>query len=186
VYFTFDEYRKGKCPKRTFTRLFQACDPFWHVGLRRSLRFIWRLKLLPKRFSVIGCCVDKRGLEVCSQCADLPCKKYEDRAKIERDSFVSHKRIFHNHEMIKTKGLDAFLSEQDERIGLLRDMLTNYDDGRSKNYFCLAASLLSIKSPRTALSETAIEDDVKSNARVLKLSISKCAEIEKVDLALKK
>jgi hypothetical protein len=39
------------------------------------------------------------------QCAEFPCKKYEDREKIERDSFVSHKRIFHNHDLARQKQL---------------------------------------------------------------------------------
>lgn len=91
--------------------------------------------------SVKTCCADHRGLDACGQCAEFPCAKYADREKIERDSFVTHKRTFENHRLIQTRGLDWFMAEQGERAAILRDMLTHYDDGRSKSFFCLALAL---------------------------------------------
>jgi hypothetical protein len=99
----------------------------------------------------LTCCVKKHGLSVCGECDEYPCAKYEDREKIEKDSFVSHKRMFRNQEMIREHGLDAFLAEQAERITFLKTALERYNDGRNKNFFCIAAVLLSTDSLINAL-----------------------------------
>lgn len=136
--------------------------------------------------SVKTCCANKHGLEVCALCAEFPCPKYADKDKIERDSFVTHKRIFQNHEYIKAHSIDAFLSEQSQRISLLTDMLTNYDDGKCKSYFCLSATLLTIEHLNAAINEASSEADIKSRAKALKAALQKYADIEGVDLSLKK
>jgi len=136
--------------------------------------------------SIKTCCIDKHGLEVCGQCAEFPCKKYTDKDKIERDSFVTHKRIFQNHEFIKTHGIDSFTSEQGTRISILQDMLTNYDDGRSKSYFCLAAALLPDECLQAAMKEVSFEGDIKSRTKMLKAVLQKYAEMEGFELSLKK
>jgi hypothetical protein len=101
--------------------------------------------------SFITCCVKKRGLEVCAECGDFPCKKF-DKETGERDSFVTHRRVMSNQRLIAEIGLDAFLEQQAERIAFLETALERYDDGKSKNYFCLAAALLSVDSLKKALS----------------------------------
>ena len=80
------------------------------------------------------CCADKHGPDACGQCTEFPCAKYADRAKIERGSFVTHKRIFCNHEFIRAHGFDRFMADQNERVAILREMLTKFDDGRSKGF----------------------------------------------------
>jgi hypothetical protein len=124
------------------------------------------------------CCADKHGFAACGQCAEYPCAKYADRAKIERDSFVTHKRIFCNHGLIKAHGFDWFIAEQNKRVAILREMLARFDDGRSKSFFCLATALLSTEYLCAALSEA----DIKA----VKAALRKYAKIEGVELALKK
>jgi len=128
--------------------------------------------------SMKTCCADKHGLDACGQCAEFPCAKYADREKIERDSFVTHKRIFRNHESIRAHGLDRFMAEQNERVAILREMLTKFDDGRSKGFFCLATALLRTEHLRAAMAEASTE--------ALKAALQRYAEIEGVALALKK
>ncbi len=137
--------------------------------------------------SYITCCVKKHGLEVCSQCDEFPCPKFKDKPKIERDSFVTHKRIFNNHQTIKALGLRNYLIEQNERVTLLQDMLTGFDDGRSKSFYCLAAALLPPKDIRGAIDQAkAAESDIKSRAKALKAAVARAAEINGVVLALEK
>ena len=135
---------------------------------------------------VKSCCNGKHGLEVCSQCAKYLCPKYTDRDKVERDSFVTHKRIFQNHAYIQTHGIDVFISEQHKRISILQDMLANYDDGRCKSHFCLAAALLPVQHLNAATNEASSETDKKSAAKTLKAALRKYADVEGVDLSLKK
>jgi len=131
-------------------------------------------------------CADRYGLEACGQCDEFPCKKYSDREKVERDSFVTHKRIFHNHDIIAARGIDWFLSEQGKRISILQDMLANYEDGRSKSFFCLAAALLQTEHLLAAIAETPNDIDKKSRGKALKTALQKYADIEGVRLTLNK
>lgn len=110
------------------------------------------------------CCAEQHGLELCGQCAEYPCKKYENREKIERDSFVTHKRMFQNHDLAKTQGFDCLLAEQEVRIALLQDMLAHCDDGRSKSFFCLVAALLQPEHLQSAIAEVKTGADMKESA----------------------
>ncbi len=89
----------------------------------------------------LTCCVIKNGLEVCSECKEYPCKRF-DSEKDGYDSFATHKKVFINLDFIKENGIDYFIAQQKQRISILRDFIDNFDDGRSKNYFCLCCALL--------------------------------------------
>ncbi|MDR2479503.1 MAG: DUF3795 domain-containing protein [Treponema sp.] len=110
----------------------------------------------------LTCCVRKKGLPVCSQCGEFPCIKYADKEKIVKDSFVSHKRMFINHKMIQDKGLDQFLASQAERIVFLETALKKHNDGRSKNYYCIAAALLTTASLQKALRRAGAGENLKT------------------------
>jgi hypothetical protein len=89
----------------------------------------------------ITCCVKKRGFEVCSECKDYPCKKFDSEEK-GFDSFVTHKKVFPNLDYIKNNGIDSFIAQQRIRMDILSDFLSYYDNNRSKSFFCLSCSLL--------------------------------------------
>jgi hypothetical protein len=56
-----------------------------------------------------------------------------------------------NQATIREIGLDAFLTGQAERIEFLEIAIKRYDDGRSKNFYCIAAALLSAESLKESL-----------------------------------
>jgi hypothetical protein len=97
----------------------------------------------------VSCCVVKKGLEVCSDCNDYACSRF-DSERSGKDSFVTHKKVFMNLDFIKSYGMDCFLEQQRIRNDILTDFLTNYDDGRSKSFFCICCALL----PLVNLEET--------------------------------
>jgi hypothetical protein len=49
-----------------------------------------------------------------------------------------------NLRQIKDKGIIEFVEQQKERIRLLNKFIEEYDDGKSKSFFCLAAALMEI------------------------------------------
>src|SRR5215469_1380412 len=55
--------------------------------------------------SFATCCVKNHNLEVCGQCIEYPCKKFKDK-NIEKDSFVTHKKMLENHDYIKRSGIE--------------------------------------------------------------------------------
>jgi len=134
------------------------------------------------------CCAGNHGLEACGQCAAYPCQRYEDREKMERDSFVTHKRMYRNHEKIKADGIERFMAEQGVRVSILKDLLANFDDGRAKGFYCLSAALLSPEKMRSAMAGTLVEaaskDDKKIKAKALRAAFQGIAEAEGVELKL--
>jgi len=132
------------------------------------------------------CCAGKHGLEACGECAEYPCPKYGDQLKIERDSFVTHKRILYNQERIKSHGIENFMLEQSRRISILQNMLASYDDGRSKSFYCLAAALLPPERLAGALAEISVDENKKKTAKALKSILQRYAEIEGIALSLDK
>jgi hypothetical protein len=75
----------------------------------------------------LTCCVNKNGFEVCSDCKDYPCKRF-DSEKDGLDSFVTHKKVFINIDFIKKNGIERFIDQQKIRIDILSYFLTNYVD----------------------------------------------------------
>jgi len=139
----------------------------------------------------ITCCVKKRNLEVCSQCDEFPCSKFESWA--DGDSFVTHQRTLFNLDSIRRDGLERFVEQQGRRIGLLETMLEEFDDGRSKSYYCIAMALL----PVTALEESlhraqgrikpdkAKTGDIKTRAGILRGLLDESAAKTGVELKLR-
>jgi hypothetical protein len=122
--------------------------------------------------SFITCCVKNNNLETCGNCDDFPCIKFDAWfGENAYDSFVTHKKI-----------------------ALLKLMLSDFNDGSAKNYFCLAAALLSIKGLEKSIDNCIKEielskienDDKRNKTRIIKKYLQKIAEEESVDLKLRK
>ena len=90
---------------------------------------------------MLSCC-QRKGLEYCFECDEYPCSKYDGEG--ERDSFITHRNILHDAKKAKKIGIEAYKAELDEKIGLLKILLENYDDGRRKSFYCLAVNLLEL------------------------------------------
>ena len=127
---------------------------------------------------MITCCVKKNGLEVCGECGEYPCVKY-DKLSGCGDSFVSHKKMLPNLMFIKENGLEAFLEQQEKRINFLETALHNHNDSRSKSFYCIAAALLSVDGLYEALSLT-------GQGEPLKEALARIAETEGLELKLRK
>lgn len=142
--------------------------------------------------SIITCCVKKNKFETCAECAAFPCSKLKNWDKY--DSFICHRVSLTNLDFIKEKGLELFLAQQKKRIELLENILENYNEGRSKSFFCIATALLPINSLEKALEESIKtiknEDvnvkDMKVKSKILKDKIKLIASKKKIDLKLRK
>jgi hypothetical protein len=128
----------------------------------------------------ITCGVKKKNLEVCVECSDFPCFKFKSEEEYqqlnESLSYPSCKKIIPNLNFIKEQGIEKFIGQQQERIGLLKIMKDNFDDGRSRSFFCNAANLLEITCIRNALKEATSriktddskQNDIKAKAKILR------------------
>jgi hypothetical protein len=136
---------------------------------------------------ILTCCV-KNGFETCAECNDFPCSRYENEG-VGCDSFVTHKKMFSNLEEIKTIGVAKFVEKQKVRIDILVDFLTNYDDGRSKSFFCQTCALLPIDKLQEISTEAkniAPNIELKEKNRLVRKLITETADSLDIDLKLNK
>lgn len=140
---------------------------------------------------IFRCCVKERSLETCAECSDFPCSRLDGID--EGDSFVTHRKIMPNLKFIKEHGIKEFLNEQEKRQKLLKQMLGQFNEGRSRSLYCVAAALLSVEAVKKSLDlannkvkEKGIKDNyLKNKAKVLREILSEIALKECVDLKLR-
>ncbi|MBU0976702.1 MAG: DUF3795 domain-containing protein [Patescibacteria group bacterium] len=142
--------------------------------------------------SLVTCCVKKQNFEVCAECNKFPCSKLKGWDK--GDSFVTHRKSISNLNSIKKQGLEKFIKQQKRRIELLEIFLKHFDEGRSKNFYCIATTILSVYELETSLrigkqkikTEKVREDDLKAKSLLLKEQLEKSASRKRVELKLRK
>jgi len=136
--------------------------------------------------------VKKKNLEVCAECNDFPCLKFGGFDA--GDSFLTHRKSIVNLDFIKENGVEEFVKQQKRRIELLGKMLKQFDEGRSRSFYCLAAALLSIKDLEKSLeySKQRMEadkvglKDVKTRSKILRGYLSDFAAKQRIELRLRK
>ena len=148
--------------------------------------------------SFITCCVKKKNLEVCAECLEFPCSKFKSDEEYqqlkESSSYPSNKKIIPNLNFIKKYGIEKFIVQQKKRIKLLETMIENFDDGRSRSFFCKAATLLELtslsssidKATRKIKTSNINQNDVKNKAKILKEILNEIALKEVVELMKKR
>ncbi len=141
----------------------------------------------------ITCCVKNKGLETCGECSDsASCervRKLFDSAK-KGDSFISYKPIPDNYASIRKDGVAEFVRVQNEKETLLQYLLDNYDEGRSKSFYCTSLQLLPLlelkKAISTAKAKLVSITDIKEKTKLMRQAISVLADSLKIDLKLRK
>ncbi len=99
-----------------------------------------------------------------------------------------------NLDFIKEQGIKKFIEQQKKKMKLLETMIENFDDGRSRSFFCKAVDLLDLTSLESALDEAIQKikldyikpDDIKIKAKILRSILNEIALKEEVELAKKK
>ena len=148
--------------------------------------------------SFITCCVKKKNLEVCAECSNFPCSKFKSDEEYqqlkESSSYPSYKKVMPNLNFIKKHGIEKFVGQQKKRIKLLETMIENFDDGRSRSFFCKAATLLDLSSLENSFDAASkkikadnIEtNDIKTKAKIFKNILNEIALKKGVELVKKK
>jgi hypothetical protein len=140
----------------------------------------------------ITCAVKKRGIEYCGDCSDnLSCGKWRQHREHGRshDSFVCYQRLEDNIAFIEDHGISSFDRIQKERQELLSMMLGDFNEGRSKTYYAIAATVMDIQEIRDALSQAAYApsiSDRKSKSKILHEILDKIADEKGYLLKLRK
>jgi len=137
---------------------------------------------------VISCAKRHEGIQYCYLCNEYPCKKYYDSEKLV-DSFITHQNQIKNFDQVKRIGLAAYQLELNEKVELLSYLLANYNDGRRKNFFCLAVNLLDLHDVRNVIAqietECKPEYDVKEKSTIAIRLFQAMADKRNIMLKLK-
>jgi len=107
--------------------------------------------------AVITCNKKHDNVEFCFECSLYPCKRYEEPSKV--DSFISYKNVLQNHIDAKSN-LKKYLNDLNKKSKILVNLVTNYNDGKSKGFYCLVVNLL----PLSVLD--IIIDNIENDVRV--------------------
>ncbi|MFX0037469.1 MAG: hypothetical protein ACFE9I_17740, partial [Candidatus Hermodarchaeota archaeon] len=99
-----------------------------------------------------------------------------------------------NLRLIKQNGLNLFIEQQEKRIKMLEKMLENFNEGRSKSFYCSATALLTISDLKYALEESENKinkekidsKNLKANSKILKAILNNIAEGQQVELKLRR
>ena len=154
------------------------------------------IDIIGQTCSIITCCKKNHGHEACGECTEFPCTKFDTQWFGENayDSFVTHKKAIPNNQYIKKQGLTSFLNQQQKRIQILEELLKYYNDGRSKNFYCLTTALLPISDLEKTIATIKNEiikqkiskDDKKNLAKLVRTKLKQIAQKNQIELKLNK
>ena len=100
------------------------------------------------------CAVKKRGIDFCGFCNEnSTCdrwRKFREGGK-QYDSIVCYQRLEDNIDFIQKYGMEEFEKQQKTREKLLRAILAEFNEGRSKTLYCVAATILEIEELESVL-----------------------------------
>jgi hypothetical protein len=140
----------------------------------------------------ITCAVKRKGIEFCWQCpAGERCQKWHKHRMRGRsyDSFICYQRLENNIAFVAGQGISAFVADQKERERLLSLMLTGFNDGRSKSFYCVAATVMDVQEMTAAIARARDETagcDLKRKSKTLRAILVEIAEQREYTLRLRK
>ncbi|MDD4363445.1 MAG: DUF3795 domain-containing protein [Atribacterota bacterium] len=140
----------------------------------------------------ITCAIKRKRLEFCWQCSESQtCEKWKNHRQAGRkiDSFKCYQKLENDIAFISIKGVSEFEKDQKIREQLLREMLGYFNEGHSKSYYCIAATVLEIEELELALAEAkqkSVGFDIKHKSRIFHNILNNIARKKNYYLGLRK
>ena len=134
----------------------------------------------------------KKGIEFCWDCEEnKTCERWKRHREIgkQHDSFKCYQKLEDDVVFIQKNGVDEFEKLQKIREKLLKEMLQEFNEGRSKNYYCIAATILEIEELERVISEAKKQSnglEIREKSQVLHSIIAAVAARKNYCLKLRK
>ena len=109
---------------------------------------------------IARCSLEHGKIEYCYECGQYPCEKYQNMEEYE--IFIPGRRRKADLERAQTIGIEQYTLEQQEKAQILSYLLSNYNDGRRKNFFCVAVNLLELSEIQGAIKEIQSNEELPS------------------------
>ena len=138
--------------------------------------------------AVVTCNKKHDNVEFCFECSEYPCKKYTEPSNT--DSFISYKNVSQNMADAK-RDLPEYLNTLKMKQEILEDLITNYNDGKSKGFYCLAVNLLPLSALKEVVSEIKEtpeigEFNISVKAKKIKDRLTAKADEMQIEIILRK
>lgn len=117
--------------------------------------------------AVITCNKKHDDVEFCFQCSSYPCEKYSRPSDV--DSFITYRNVIADLEKVQKNGIEGYAAMLEEKIEILGFLIENYNDGRSKNFYCIAVNLFGLDKLREIvkkITEEISEMDIPLNGKI--------------------
>jgi hypothetical protein len=139
--------------------------------------------------AIAKCSLRHGGLEYCFRCGEYPCEKYENTEVF--DSFITHRNQLSDMEKAQTIGMEQYRLDLGKKAEILQQLLQNYNDGRHKSFFCIAANLLEVQELKAVMDQISLEIcneylSIKEKAVVVERLLQTAAKQRCVELKLNK
>lgn len=140
----------------------------------------------------IRCGIQRKNVEFCWQCEEnSTCSKWANHREMgqHRNSFVCYQKLEDNIHFIQTKSVEDFEKEQLIREDLLKEMLQEFNEGRSKTRYCIAATVLEIDELKHAIGNAKQQSEgfgIKKKVKILRQILDSIATKKKYCLRLRK
>lgn len=109
---------------------------------------------------IAKCSLEHGEIEYCYECKQYPCAKYQHID--EYDSIITSRHRKADLEKAQRIGIEQYNLEQREKMQILSHLLSNYNDGRRKSFFCVAVNLLELSELREAMEQIQSNDEISS------------------------
>jgi hypothetical protein len=139
--------------------------------------------------TVITCSKKHDDVEFCYQCQEYPCDRYNKEGKL--DSFITYKNVLADFEKAEKSGIEKYIKELNEKVEILEYLIKNYNDGRKKNYYCIAVNLTSLQDLKKIVNKIKTEIHIQDVELKEKISLvvglfEESAAKNKIELKLRK
>jgi hypothetical protein len=137
-------------------------------------------------------CALKKGIEFCWNCRENEtCVKWAKHREAGRkaDSFKCYQKLEGDIACIRKNGVDAFEKTQKTKEHILREMLQEFNEGRSKSSYCIAATVMETGELEEALKKARKNSEgleINERAKVLHSILDEIARRRNYYLKLRK
>jgi hypothetical protein len=138
--------------------------------------------------AIITCSKKHNNIDFCFNCEEYPCERYLKPS--EKDSFITYKNREINIKSFKENSR-KYLDELSRKKNILAELLEHYNNGRMKNYFCIAVNLIPIFELEKIMEKIRNMDcdkniEEKGNPNVIRNIFDETANTLKIEIKLRK
>ena len=139
-----------------------------------------------------NCAVKKKNIDFCGVCDEnntcAKWRKFRETGK-QLDSILSYQKLEDNIAFIQKNGKEEFEKREKAREKLLREILSEFNEGRSKTLYCIAATVLKISELESVLENARAKTkglEIRVKSEVMHSLLNEIAENKTYLLKLRK